>query len=247
MSFIKRRQYVVDKKLQFGTTFSVIAVSFLVVAVMIGLIGYTASRNNDSLSKVVEVQDNIVQALISHATANQAAPAAVAPKKEKNEAAPVKDKKAAKPDKAKAVKEKKTDQDISLPPDIPASTELGLTDLVRDHRSNIESMKKMVSINFWLFWIVTALVVLQGVVLFIVLILKTHRIAGPIYVMSNYMKQIIGGKIPPMLRPLRDKDALKDFYDLFANTITALKGGKKAAVAKPAAKKSVKKAGGRRK
>jgi hypothetical protein len=247
MSFIKRRQYVVDKKLQFGTTFSVIAVSFLVVAVMIGLIGYTASRNNDSLSKVVEVQDNIVQALISHATAKQAAPEAVAPKKEKKDTAPVKDKKAVKPDKAKAGKDKKTDQDINLPPDVSAASELGLTDLVKDHRSNIDSMKKMVSINFWLFWIVTALVVLQGIVLFIVLILKTHRIAGPIYVMSNYMKQIISGKIPPVLRPLRDKDALKDFYELFYKTIIALKGGKKESSPKPAAKKSVKKAQGKRK
>jgi nitrogen fixation/metabolism regulation signal transduction histidine kinase len=54
----------------------------------------------------------------------------------------------------------------------------------------------------------------------------THRISGPVYVMSNYMKEIINGIIPSP-RPLRDKDELKNFYELFVEMVKSLKTSKK--------------------
>ena len=53
------------------------------------------------------------------------------------------------------------------------------------------------------------------------LIRKTHRVSGPIYVISNFMREIIAGK-RPHLRPLREHDELKDFYELFKQMVDAV-------------------------
>jgi len=55
------------------------------------------------------------------------------------------------------------------------------------------------------------------------LIRKTHRISGPIYVMSNYMQQIIEGKIPDHVRKLRKKDELQEFYKIFTKMVESIK------------------------
>ena len=205
---LKRKQYVVDKKFQLGTTFTIIGVIFLVVALIIGLIAFNATRNNHKLAEIVDVQDNIVQALIAHTSAIEAGKAAKT--------------KAAAPQKNAA-----------------ADDQIELRAIASDHYSNIEDMKKMVAYNTYFLVAVVVLVVIQGVVLFFVLILKTHRIAGPIYVMSMYMRQIRDGSIPDKLRPLRKKDEFKDFYSLFESMVDALRpAGKKTSSAKKAAKSS---------
>jgi hypothetical protein len=266
MSFIKRRQIIVDKKMQFGTAFSAIAVSFLVVAILIALVGVTASRNNDNLAKVVKIEDEAMQALFAYSMRpmppavknveqkdaldeNVAKPENIKNKKIKKEVNPVVDEasavKGVKPVKEqlkekKAAKKpvlKKTDDDI-VPPAPAVSTEIEIGSIMKDHRDNLESMKQMVANNTFLIWAVTALVVLQGLALFIVLIIKTHRIAGPIYVMSGYMRQIISGKLPGSLRAIRDKDALKDFYELFCVMIDRLKSGRVSVEKIPVAKKT---------
>ncbi len=53
-------------------------------------------------------------------------------------------------------------------------------------------------------------------------ILITHRIAGPIFIISRYVDSIADGKIPET-RPLRKKDELKEFFDKFSRMIEALK------------------------
>lgn len=230
MAIIKRRQYIVDKKLQLGTTFSVIGAVFLIVAVIIGFIAFIASQNNRDLAKVVKIQDEIVQAAVSYASdmrMQKQAPVEK-PKKEVKEKKPVKTKKVETDDLAAPDSSTVTTQDIDI------------ASIVHNHQGNIASMRKMVEYNGWLLWGVTALIIIQGFVLFVLLILKTHRIAGPIYVMSNYMKLIISGKFPPSLRPLRDNDALKDFYDLFAEMVESVRG-KKGGKAKSASAKIVKK------
>jgi hypothetical protein len=261
MSFIKRRQIIVDKKMQFGTAFSVIAVSFLIVAILIALVGVTATRNNDNLAKVVKVEDEAVQALFAYAT--RPVPSAVknddqtkssgdtavvsdngkekdGVKTGKGESSVVKGNKTAKEKKPakKAVAKKTPADDDIVPPEPAVSTEIEIGSIMKDHRDNIDSMKQMVSNNTFLIWSVTALVILQGLVLFFILIIKTHRIAGPIYVMSGYMRQVISGKIPGSLRAIRDKDALKDFYELFCVMIEKLRSGKVSAEKVPTARKT---------
>jgi hypothetical protein len=174
---IKRKQYVVDKKFQLGTTFTVIGAIFLIVALIIGLIAFNATRNNRKLAEIVDVQDNIVQALIAHSSELEAG---------KNR-------------KSAAVRTAAPGEQIEL------------RAIASDHYSNIEDMKKMVAYNNYFLISVVILVVIQGIVLFFILIVKTHRIAGPIFVMSMYMRQIRDGSIPDKLRPLRKKDEFKDF------------------------------------
>lgn len=53
-------------------------------------------------------------------------------------------------------------------------------------------------------------------------ILITHRIAGPIFIISRYVDSITDGKIPET-RPLRKKDELKEFFDKFSKMLEALK------------------------
>ncbi|HEY1407057.1 MAG TPA: hypothetical protein VF857_10645 [Spirochaetota bacterium] len=225
----KRKQYIVDKKFQLGTTFSVIGASFLMVALVIALIAYNANRNNEKLSQVVAVQDNIVQALIYHATEldTKVKESASAVKEEKAHEA--KDVKGAK--KKKDVKEVKKD-DISSPDTAEPKSEIAIGAIAKDHLENIAEMKKMVLYNEYLLWAVVFLIIAQGVVLFILLILKTHRIAGPVYVMSMYLREIIAGRIPSSIRPLRKKDDLQSLYGLFDAALNYLRSGKKLKVVK---------------
>jgi len=70
-------------------------------------------------------------------------------------------------------------------------------------------------------FIIIGFVILQGVLLYFILIRKTHKIAGPLYVMSNYFNDIING-ITPNPRSLRKQDELQDFYALFVKMVDAL-------------------------
>jgi nitrogen fixation/metabolism regulation signal transduction histidine kinase len=54
------------------------------------------------------------------------------------------------------------------------------------------------------------------------LIRMTLRVSGPAMVLSNHIKQIIGGRYPYM-RPLRKDDELQDLYRLFSEMVEVLK------------------------
>ncbi|HSA15053.1 MAG TPA: signal protein, partial [Spirochaetota bacterium] len=57
---------------------------------------------------------------------------------------------------------------------------------------------------------------------YMLIIKMTHRISGPLFVMTNYMKEVINGKYPSP-RPLRKKDELKDFYDVFGQMVQKIR------------------------
>src|SRR5262249_24650487 len=50
----------------------------------------------------------------------------------------------------------------------------------------------------------------------------THRIAGPVYAMTRYATALAEGHYPA-LRSLRQKDELRDFFDLFRKSIEFLR------------------------
>jgi len=56
-------------------------------------------------------------------------------------------------------------------------------------------------------------IILQSLVVFVLLIKRTHRISGPIFLLNRYIHEIKTG-ILPEVRPLRGKD---DFKELFKN------------------------------
>ena len=53
-------------------------------------------------------------------------------------------------------------------------------------------------------------------------VLITHRVAGPVYVMSHYMAVLATGRYP-RLRPLRKHDELKIFFDRFSEAVESMR------------------------
>jgi len=74
----------------------------------------------------------------------------------------------------------------------------------------------------WVGWALIGIVVLTAATLGLFGLLLTHRIAGPVYAMTRYAAALAQGHYPP-LRSLRQKDELKDFFDLFRKTIEFLR------------------------
>jgi len=98
----------------------------------------------------------------------------------------------------------------------------------KNHDKNMETLNHIISYNttiitsnIALLLVILVTVILESIVLYVILIRKTHRVSGPIYVMSNFMKDIIDGR-EPKLRPLRSKDELKEFYELFRRMVGAI-------------------------
>jgi hypothetical protein len=78
---------------------------------------------------------------------------------------------------------------------------------------------------------------LQTIIIFGMFIFYTHKVSGPIHVMTNQLRKIRSGKDPDY-RALRKNDHLKDFYNELWATFDYL--NIKPAVKKPIKKKSVK-------
>lgn len=77
-----------------------------------------------------------------------------------------------------------------------------------------ETIGKLVTIkenSTLVIYCIIILTVIQTAVIFILSLFFTHKISGPVYVMTQYLREIQkGGK--PDFRPLRRKDELHDFY-----------------------------------
>ena len=69
------------------------------------------------------------------------------------------------------------------------------------------------------FYILIGMTIIQTIVIFSIFIILSHRISGPVQVMTGYLKEIKEGSMPAF-RPLRKKDELKPFYDELRNAIT---------------------------
>ena len=98
----------------------------------------------------------------------------------------------------------------------------------RNHEKNMETLNnitsyntKIITYNRILLWAIILVILVQCAALYIILIRQTHRVSGPIYVISNFMKDIIEGR-QPNLRPLRQKDELKEFYELFKQMVATV-------------------------
>ena len=93
---------------------------------------------------------------------------------------------------------------------------------IRKIQGNIASNNRIMRYNNILLILLIALLIFQSAFLYFIMIRKTHRISGPIYVMSNYMREIIDGR-SPSIRPIRKNDELQDFYHLFSQLVASLR------------------------
>lgn len=76
--------------------------------------------------------------------------------------------------------------------------------------------------NLELLWIVTATAVLCGVLLALLGVIITHKIAGPVYALTQSAAALAQGRYP-VTRSLRKSDELKDFFELFQKSIDLLR------------------------
>jgi len=203
----QRKQYLIDKKFQLKHAFTIIGISFVIIAVIIAAITFNAAYNNNEIntnnsqlksiienhSNIITIQDNIVNALLTYSQSPDN-------RIQKNA---IRDVYANHARNMKALNH----------------NTIVIKDIILKNRSIIQH-------NNTLLIILCILVIVQGLVLYFLLIRKTHRISGPIYVMTNYMKDIIKGKYPESFRKIRKNDELKDFYELFVVMVQTMKNKK---------------------
>ncbi len=185
----KRKQYLIDKKFQLRTTFSIIGIVSIITAIILGAITISVVYNNNRLrenntriTNIYEIENSIFVSLSS-------LPEAVKDPNLKN----------------------------------------ALIQNAGNHDRNMETLNRIIAFNTSIITYnrvllasILVIVLVESFILYILLIRKTHHISGPIYVISNFMKDIIEGR-DPELRPLRDKDELKDFYELFQDMVRVIR------------------------
>ncbi len=199
----KRKQYIVDKKFQLKHTFTVVGIIFVVVALIISIIGINATSNNFKLTEISKTNDAIVKNLDNIMTIQDNILQTVMTWAQNPKEKPEK----------KAIGEVANRHFKNLQT-IKAN--------ISNIQANIETNNRIVKYNNYLLLIIVIIVLLQSVILYFVMIRKTHKISGPIFVMSQYIKQIIEGKYPTV-RPLRKNDELQEFYELFSQMVDELK------------------------
>ena len=97
-------------------------------------------------------------------------------------------------------------------------------------RGNIEKLDAMIKKNFAIVSFIVGIVLAMGFVLYFYINKMTHRITGPLYVMSRQMDDVLENK-EPRFRALRQKDELKEFYEKFMKMIKKFRQGEKGAKA----------------
>ncbi len=88
-----------------------------------------------------------------------------------------------------------------------------------------ENTKIMLEINRnnkILILILIIFVTVQSVFLFYLLIKRSHRISGPVFLLNRYISELKKGKFPE-IRPLRTRDDFKDLFDNFREMVDYFK------------------------
>jgi len=168
----KRRNYLIHKKFQLKTAFSIILVTTILSVLILIAISMSIAFNNEKINNIIRVEDNIFQAMATSASLGQ--------------------------------------------------NSAGIQEMSKDHINNFNMVSEIIYNNRLLLIVLAAFIILQGIILYLMMIRKTHRIAGPIYVMSNYFNDIINGHYPNP-RSLRKNDEFTEFYDLFIKLVDTLK------------------------
>jgi len=78
---------------------------------------------------------------------------------------------------------------------------------------NNEKIQIITERNNALIMVMIVLAVIQSVVIFYLMLKRSHRISGPVFLLNRYISDIKNG-MNPEIRPLRIND---DFHDLFDN------------------------------
>lgn len=93
--------------------------------------------------------------------------------------------------------------------------------VIDSYERNLVTLKKLIDqldeqaeIHFRLLSMIIGIVLVLSAALYFYLINLTHRISGPIYVLTSYVEDLMEGREPNM-RELRTQDEFQEFYRLF--------------------------------
>ncbi len=199
----KRTQFIVDRKFQLKQAFSTIRITFLAVAIFVGItvgtivynnykLGIMSKNNEDIIVKLENIniiQDNIVETILTWTQE----PGGKTQKKAISEVS------------------RKHQGNIQM-----------IQENITTIQSNITANNRIIDNNNIMLILVVVLLILAVPLLYFLMIRKTHHISGPIHVISEYLREIIEGKIPTV-RPIRKNDELQEFYTLFAEMVEHLR------------------------
>jgi hypothetical protein len=90
------------------------------------------------------------------------------------------------------------------------------------HRVHVSSLASGMDGGETLLWLTGLGTVGTGVALGLFGLLFTHRVAGPVHVMSLYVAALAAGRYPRM-RPLRKGDELKRFFERFSEAFDRIR------------------------
>ncbi|MBN2039500.1 MAG: hypothetical protein JW864_05630 [Spirochaetes bacterium] len=105
------------------------------------------------------------------------------------------------------------------------SVKLSINTAAKNHQNNIRSIKNIINLNTTFVAIILIIAVIQYIILYFVILRKTHKISGPAYVISGYLKEILNGRYPET-RPLRKGDELTELHDITVKLIDTMKDKK---------------------
>jgi predicted PurR-regulated permease PerM len=83
---------------------------------------------------------------------------------------------------------------------------------------HVSGLESVIMLNHYIIIAIIVLFFLQSIIFCFYLIHFTHRIAGPVQVITRYMEKIINGE-KAGFRALRDRDELKEFHDKFIEMV----------------------------
>jgi hypothetical protein len=92
---------------------------------------------------------------------------------------------------------------------------LKITNHINDYHERIKRNSRIVLA------ILIVMTVVQTAIIFFQFIFFSHKISGPLHVMTNYMKEFRKGACPNY-RPLRKNDELLEFYEEFWETMNCV-------------------------
>lgn len=95
-------------------------------------------------------------------------------------------------------------------------------DVQRDVPLTAELREQLAAADTTLLSLIVAIAVLMAAALGLLGVLITHRVAGPVFVMSSYVTTLARGRYPTM-RPLRKNDELQAFFSRFQDAVESLR------------------------
>jgi methyl-accepting chemotaxis protein len=201
---LTRKKYIIDKKFQISLSLRAILLPLLTIIIMFGVLLFFANRNNikiDNNNKIISENNNHILNII--------------------------------------------DNHINMieiflsTPNLLYSNDPGIKQSNKIFKNNIGMLKKIknnskIIINngmiisknsYFVFYFLIMLAIIQIIIIFLFHIFISHKISGPVHVMSRHLKDIKKGNTP-VFRPLRKKDELLAFYKEFRETIEHITNNK---------------------